>query len=125
MIIISGKHGEGSGLITNLAVESLINENPRAVILLLDERSEFAPLKNKLNGIKINIGIGYKAISEQLEDAKRLYIIHSNIPFECCLLEIKEAEKMLFGTGNWVFVIYKTTDIKRALLIKREFEKLI
>lgn len=124
MIIISGKQGEGSGLLTNLAVASILNEKPQTVVLLLDETDEFVHLKNQLDGIKINIGIDCKSIKEQLKDTKKLYIINSNIPIEYCLSEVKEIEKFLIDAGKWVFVIYKTTDIERANLVKNQFEKL-
>lgn len=59
MIKITGDRGEGAGLLTNLAIEKLLEtqlENfPHCLCFLIDDSGEFSPLVQKLQGINIDL----------------------------------------------------------------------
>lgn len=67
MIKITGKRGEGAGLLTNLAVEQILKDYPNCICLLLDDTSEFYPLENELDGIGVHISPAYLSLNEYQE----------------------------------------------------------
>lgn len=133
MIVITGNNGEGSGLITNYAIEKLLEENIQACIILLDDTSEFNPLRNKLNGTLISIGPLSKPIEEQISYSNsnndRFFQFRFNKNdiehnIKHTLEQIKKAEIKLASEGGWVFVIFKSTHKDYAYFIQKEYEKL-
>ena len=76
MIEIKGLRGEGAGLLTNLAIEKLLEVHPDCICFLIDDTTEFNPLAEKLNAVDIHISPGYKlytykAYSEYVADNTR------------------------------------------------------
>lgn len=122
MIIIVGNKGEGSGLLTNIAIENLLKSKPGVVVILLDDTSEFVLLSNKLNGTIVNIGVGYNPIEDRNIDNSNLYVVRCDEPLVYNLNELKKLENMFLS--KHVFVIYKTTNIEEASLIKNEYDRL-
>jgi len=117
MIRIIGNRGEGTGLLTNLAIEKLLETQPNCLCLLIDYTSEFSPLVDKLNGITIPVSEYHKEYTEHLLSRldegnffRFLLDIHSGY-LEYVLAEIEKlASKIEKMYSRKVFLIYKTVN---------------
>lgn len=69
MIKIIGDRGEGAGLLTNLAVEKLLETHPQSVCFLIDDSGEFYDLTTKLKCVDVHISPAYSMSSyEEYKD---------------------------------------------------------
>ena len=65
MIRITGNGGEGAGLLTNLAIEKLLETQPQCLCFLIDDTTEFSPLINKLQGVNVKVSPGFLSTYEE------------------------------------------------------------
>ncbi|CAK7075642.1 hypothetical protein [Tissierella sp.] len=117
MIRITGNRGEGAGLLTNLAIEKLLETRSNKICFLIDDTTEFLPLVDKLKGIDVHISEGYttstyKEYTEYVEarlNKGNFFRFIISYGFESEIENIERFANELQEKHNvWVFVIYKS-----------------
>lgn len=117
MIRIIGNRGEGAGLLTNLAIEKILETQTTCLCFLIDYTSEFTPLVDKLNGITIHVSEDNKEYAEHLLSRLgegNFFRFLLNISSEYLEYELQEIEKLVSKIKTMysgkVYLIYKTVN---------------
>lgn len=117
MIKISGKRGEGAGLLTNLAIEKLLETHSDSLCFLIDNTSEFVSLSEKLKGIDIYVSPAYFSgyddykkyvISKLSKGTFFRFVIEYGQEYEYQVRDIEKlAEEIRIKYNIRIFEIYK------------------
>lgn len=124
MIKIRGDRGEGAGILTNLAIEKLleVSQNSNKICFLIDDSGKFFTLSDRFKGISICTDGTYKSKYSETTLTYKDYVeekIHSTKLFRF-VIDWKDEEKMKNIEGFakesqekynlWVFVIHKSVN---------------